>query len=739
MSFSASTCLTNNGSALGPTLDIYSNPISPSNPGTYVTNVPTNDITGGNCPYTFEVPDGTTFIRITDPITACYCDIPISDNDLCTTCNLNFNYYEPVTVGNIIAGDITGSCVGSVTDYIINWYETGDTVNTVFTSGKGTLFQPYDYVHPLTGTTSVLSPSGYYEAIIQKIKINGVVFSVTGGTGSVLADLGCLPSITNGNPIFVDALTCSNGGVSSDLPQYEHRFNYNAGTGGVLPIGLSTTFEFSANTNFFVWKFKGATIPDKIKFTFIGSSYPDPILLEYWEVGQLPGSNSNNYSENVHPNSADTIDYFYKATCLTGLTVNAGDNMLIEITPSTANTQTSWTFYCGCLDTFDCDGICQPPSATTVSGTTSYQFPVIESSITGVTGSCNTLVVSWDLSGCTAESITGNSFAQYTDLVNYTSQVTGILHTNTYPLYLSSPVCSVSGFGCGAPFCVNNGSTITYEKSPGLFRATSNSLSTISSMYSDYITCMIPRISSFSGDNTNVGYYRFMQFSYPNSVGSTNCGDGTTQRDIYIHQSSIITTGSTGFGDYFIEMTMPTVTSNITFTSCEINCQASVSSVVSSINSSSTGSTYNYTGTTTAGSFYDNSFSNMWQLNYSVQSRTLAIYNRVLYITNFQNETYPATGTTVLGYTTVPTYSGVTCPDILNTFSTTNFGPNAYQYNKTYSYIQAELFDPLDFRNFRLYACEITSNGYVTSPLVRTIFYEFSGGSVTYTNPEYLI
>ena len=65
MSFSASTCLTNTGTTtLSSTLTIYSNPISPTSPGTYVTTVPTSDITGGNCPYTFVVPDGTTSVRL---------------------------------------------------------------------------------------------------------------------------------------------------------------------------------------------------------------------------------------------------------------------------------------------------------------------------------------------------------------------------------------------------------------------------------------------------------------------------------------------------------------------------------------------------------------------------------------------------------------------------------------------------------------------------------------------------
>ena len=738
MSFSASTCLTNTGTTtLSSTLTIYSNPISPTSPGTYVTTVPTTDITGGNCPYTFEVPDGTTSVRLSDPITGCYCDIPVSDNDLCTTCDLNFNTFTSPSVGNIVAGDITGTCDASVSNYLIYWYDVTDPLTPIFkfSSGKGSMFAPYDNVHPLTGTSSVLATSGTYDAILEKIELNGVVFSRTGGTGTVLADLDCLPSIINGDPFEISALNCSNGGDSSNLPQYEHRFAYSATTGGNLPTPLSTTFELSANTNYFVWKFKGETVPDKIKFTFIGSSYTEPILLEYWEVGDLAGY-TNNYSNNVYPKSADTTDYFYKATCLTGLTVNEGDNIFIEITPSTANTQTSWTFYCGCLDTFDCDGICQPPSATTVSGTTSYQFPIIGSTITGVTGSCDTIVIYYSLSGCSAGSFTGNSFIDYTNL--YTTNSTGIITLNSGTLYLSGTTCGIQGNGCAALTCLNNGSTITYEKSPGLFKVTSNSDSTISTIYSDYLSCMIPKISPFSGDNTNVEYYRYMQFSYPNSVGTTPCGDGTTDRSIYIHQSSVITTGTTGLGDYYLEMTMPTISANTTFTSCDVGCTNSVNGVVSTVNSSSTGATGNYTGTTTVGSLYDNSFKFMFRVNVSTLPNSASTTPNQINISNFQNETYPSTGTTETGYTIVPSYSAVTCPNILNTFRSSTIGPSAYEYLKVYSYYNIQLFDPLDFKNFRIYASEINSSGQVNNSII-TLVYEWSGGTNTYSNPEYIL
>ena len=249
---------------------------------------------------------------------------------------------------------------------------------------------------------------------------------------------------------------------------------------------------------------------------------------------------------------------------------------------------------------------------------------------------------------------------------------------------------------------------------------------------------MIPKISPFSGDNTNVGYYRFMEFSYPNSVGTTPCGDGTTERSIYIHQSSVITTGTTGLGDYYLEMTMPTISANTTFTSCEANCNSSVNAIVSTVNTYSTATTYNYTGTTTVGSLYDNSFATMFRVNVSTLPNSGGTRASEIIFSNFQNETYPSTGTTETGYTIVPSYSAVTCPNILNTFNGIYIGPNAYIYSKVYAYYRVELFDPLDFKNFRIYASEINSFGQFNDS-IRTLVYEWSGGTNTYSNPEYII
>jgi hypothetical protein len=183
---------------------------------------------------------------------------------------------------------------------------------------------------------------------------------------------------------------------------------------------------------------------------------------------------------------------------------------------------------------------------------------------------------------------------------------------------------------------------------------------------------------------------------------------------------------------------MPTISANTTFTSCEVGCTNSVNGVVSTVNSSSTGTTGNYTGTTTVGSLYDNSFKFMYRVNVTTLPMSGATSPNEIYISDFQNETYPSTGTTETGYTIVPSYSAVTCPNILNTFNGSYIGPNAYNYSKVYAYYRVELFDPLDFKNFRIYASEINSFGQLNNS-IRTLVYEWSGGTNTYSNPEYII
>lgn len=731
MPFSAATCLTYTGTTtLSSTLEVY---VDSDSYSSLFTTVNLSDITT-NCPYYFiNVPNGTNNIKLLDPISCCYCLIPVQSNDLCTTCDLNFNTYSATTIGQIVAGNITGSCDASITDYLISWYEVGDPINPVFTSGYGTEFQPYNYIHPLTGTSSVLVPSGTYEPIIDKVVISGLTFSQTGGTGTIPTNLDCLPTFT------VNALKCDDVDGGSDLTQYSHKFSYSAQTGGVIPQSVLTTFELSASTNYFTWRFQGQTIPDEIKLTFVGSSYSNnPIVLDYWRIGTSGIGTS--VIPTTYPRTYNTSDYFGKVISLSGLSVTTGDNILIEVIPSTANTQTSWTFYCGCLDNFNCD-ICTPSSATTVSGTTSYQFKISADTITAVTSSCGTRLQLSVISDCPYSSYTGSSYYLYSPSYNTNTVYLPDNKIDWGPggdgatglMFYNQIICTLPEYGTST--CVTSGLsvTITYEKSPNLFRVTSNNLSVLNThFYQPYLSNIAPNISPFSGDNTNVGFYKYFRIQYTNATGSQTCGDGIGTRDIYFHQTSVVTTGTTG-PNYYIDFTMPTVSYGMSYTSCDLNCENAAKTIlVGSVNNSSTGITSNYTGTTNQGVVSQNGLSTLLSVTESLFTQTATTISGSITIGRYNNYTYPYSGTPA---TIIPSLSSQTC-DI-----STNLVGNqtSSTYFKTYYQYTAEFYDEFDLSgSFRIFSLEINANGTVNSS-VKTLIYELTGGVVTYTDSQYLV
>lgn len=733
MSFSASTCLSNTGTAtLGPTLNIYSNPESPTSPGTYVTNVPTEDLTGGNCPYTLVLPDGTTSIRISDPVSGCYCDVPIDDNNMCITCDLAFNYYSPVSVGNIVAGDITGTCDASVSNYLINWYDVSDPLNPVFyiSSGKGPMFTPYDKVHPLTGATSVLAPSGTYDARLEKIELNGVVFSRTGGTGTVLADLDCLPSLVSDNPIIVSALNCSNGGGSSNLPQYEHRFAYSAGTGGKTPEPLSTTFELTGGTKYFPWSFQGFTVPDKIKFTLVGDAYNDtPIILDYWDVGDVGSTNS---SPNVFPKSANTTNTFSKVICLTAFTINQGDNILIEVTPSTANTQTSWTLYCGCLSELNCYE-CTPPTATNYTGGTSYQYKISASTITVTEyDSCGTYNYRFYYKvDCPYSTWTGSTDRLY---MNSSSIPSTSVDYKTIQLWSTRESCSNAGYG-NEQTCLNYGAgtNITYEKTVGLLTITSNNPSVISNQYNSYLSARSPHLTPNSGNSASIEYYRYSEVRWPKTTGTTPCGDGTEYMSSLFHISSVVSTGQTG-SDYYMTLTQPTIVVGMSFTSCQVGCTSEIQNAVNYVNTSATGTSSNYLGTSTVGSIYNTLVRYFWRRTINNSTLMSADTQSIYSLGPTNNYTFPGSGTTT---TLIPSLSGETCSFITNNM-TKNGDINYYKYLMDYLFKRTNPSDPYEFE---IYARPIDSKGQLTNNTdsgLKLIFTRV-GGIDTIIDPDYFV
>lgn len=687
-------------------------------------NITNDELTATTTPFNILVPQDATKVMVLDTNNNIKTYADINNNNLCDTCQLGFDYYPTSTVGRLFAGNLTGSCQSNLNEYRVFWYGPNSSTNVKYISGSGTSFN-YNFTHPLSGATGLFTLAGDYFPVIDKVKIGGVSFSQSGNTlysnDPVPALLTCFETVS----VNVDAFKCDNGD-SSDLSQYEHRVLFTAVGNGEAPTSLNSTFLLSANTKYFAWKFKGESVPDKLKLTFYGSAYSyEPITLEYWEIGdQLLASN---YSTSVFPKSADTSSYFGKLTCLTGMTVNDGDTIIMDVQPNTGNTSTNWDFYFGCFnDTVDC---------TLETGST-RPYKIIGSSISGVTGTCGTVCYA-KLSGVPFTSTT-----QY-DLFNYVggysvqpyfdnSGISGLFGTTVMNYSIVNCYTSNSlNRDDASNYCLTSEPyDITYEKTSGNFKITTNNPSYISNIYSDYVNNVIPNISVFSADSSNINYYRYIGISYPASTGTQVCGDGTTRKNIYLHQSSLVTTGTSG-SDYWINYTMPTISNDITFTSCDLNCSGNIFGVVSLVNDYSTGSTYNYNGTSNTGARYlygHNRVTYVWSASTVNTGYTFFSYTN---LTNFQNETVPASGSS---YTLIPSLSGVACSNI-----TDYFYKNGYDYQRFDAYYQFRLMNPLDLSAFQIYTNTTIDTSLSVSPFVWQLVYTFSGGTVQYSDPNYIL
>ena len=734
MPFSASTCLTDLGTTLlGGTFNIYSNVNNYTSP--FQTNVSYTSLFGPLCPYVMgNVPDGTTTIRIIDTLSKCCATLDLLSNDLCTTCELEFDSYQTNNIGRIVAGELTGSCENDITEYRIFWYGPDSTTNIAFTSGYGSTFAPYSLTHPLIGINSPMVESGTYIPVIDKIKLNGLNYSQTGGTGYIQAELECF----NATTVNVQPFTCDNGTVP--LPNdYTHRVNFSAAAAGIIPLTLQSTFDLDITTNYFSWKFKSDAIPDSLKITFYGSDYTNPIILEYWEIGGNLSTSNTEYL--TFPKSADTVNYFSKVTSLTSLSRNVGDYLILEVIPNQFNTQTTWDFYFTCMDSFDCD-LCLYDYLNT-------PYKIKSSSITGITGSCSSIEVNFDVSGCTQSSITNSDIYKYQQTVAspltttsfnntiYTNDITGLRNRITGRLDWDETNCGIA-FGINfQAICspIPNTNIISFKKEntgpsgQGVIKMVFSSLSDLVDYKSSYDLTL-----PYSGTPSNPAdpnYYRYFQLRIPkNATPNTNCGDGTSLLTYSLHYSSIVTTGTTG-GNYTLNITMPTISDGIApFDPCDINCQGSIDNIVSTVNNSSTGATNVEDFTTNTGSKYSVPFG---VTRYFVESLPVVISGNtiqgVYYLNNYLNSTIPFSGNSS-PYTQIPSLSALTC----NNFTSIGVSYTSVQFVYVYNY-RVELTDPNNVKSFRILASPIVNGApsNIFSDVVATVV----NGSLTYANPSY--
>jgi len=744
--FSASTCISN---PTGGPFNIYLNSDYTSTPFSSATFV---QIT--TCPYVIVVPTGTTSLGFKDTSSNFCFQTTIQDNDICSDCNLGLSNYSSSTISKLYCGVLTGSCQFS--DYLISWYGPNDTTTLSFQSGSGSFLASGVYSHPFsTEPTSIPRESGVYTPVITKIKLSGITFSNTGGTNTVLFDGNCLPT-TNILPLTCNVVT--NPDINSIyFSAFTNYLSFDSNTQGIAQP-VSTTYQISASTKYIVWNFIGENFVDRIKLEFSGSSYgTNKIGLDDFLVGDnLPGSN---FSASTYPKSADTANNFIKYTCLTGLTVNNNDNIIINITPATS--KTNWKLYMSCLDSYNCNDCLN-----------TQNYKIVGSSITGTTTSCNENTFRIKISGCSFPDSSSDYIDYYlgsnsivsSNVFTCASFSPNLLDFTTQKLYFTSDSCSIYGGpslsrDCSNPLlpnvtCCTTGSTPTIYKKTfltdgsgrGVFSFTGSStfISTYYNSIRNAFLGLTPYNSSWSASTNpnDISYYRYYFLRLPGSLTTSDCGDGATFLDVNLHHTSPYITGTTISGVttlYYLNITANTISSSVSFTPCQIDCTSNISSVVNAINNNSTGTTnggYGIERTFNNGVYYSNPLYNYNYFFSGGTSRPTWDIDGYFVTPDWSFNTYPFSGNPS---TIIPSLSGTVC----NYNSTGKYNPiyNSY-YRQQYKYAyKIQLTNPSNAGDFDILASPITNFSYSGSPStpLYELAYRYSGGNVTYSSSTYII
>lgn len=674
MSFSASTCLTNVGTeSLGPTLRIYGDPISPTLHGQYIQDVSTSLITGANCPYTYLVPDTVTVIRIFDPTTFCYVDFPVGESSVCINCNLSFNNISNNLIGTINVGNLTGTCDPSITDYKVSWYGPNSSTNVAFTSGKGTAFPGYSASHPLTGTSAPILLPGTYVSRITDVELNGVEFSVTGGSGTekVLSSGLTACSIS----FNVSAYTCNNGSYGG--PYYEHEKEFITDGSGTTPQSLQTAFQLSANTECFIWQFFGYSIYDTLKLIYSGSAYSEPLVLENIRVGSDAGGVSLNPSTVLK--RYDASQSFRKVTNLSGLTVNEGDLIIIQVTPNESQNATSWKLRFGCYG--------QPTIEKNCLDTYKNQPYKIkkDSIIVSTPDICGNFNITYQYSGCSTNQNSGFTQSDLYSLgfnsisiSNISTDNTTNLLTDTRFFYAPTSGLTYDNIVYSTNCVFTTGNVIKITKTVGQVSFFFSSINDLSTYYTNFnimktgVTNLVPpgvggSSSTLSSDNTNINYYRRMYLAIPSSDVTPNsvCDTpGVSFTGHWIHPSSTASSGTTT-GGYTMTITLQNSTDNFTCPSCWQGCSLTYNTandISTFYNLTFAERTYN-NGLKQSNPFYYSIIAYVYQSIPSYTADTSG-YLQVYY--NYSFNTYPSSGIT---NTLIPSLSATTW-DFPNHFNT---------------------------------------------------------------------
>lgn len=646
-------CLTDAGTNLvGPTVSLLSdldNFITP-----FQTGISLGLLQPPNCPVTLTVPNNATIVKVYDQNTNSCAYISLSGNDLCNLYNLTITDLQTTTISQIIIGDFVTS-LGPVSDYVIYWYRNNETTPQYIT-GKGSRYSGYIAGHPLTGSAAILAQSGEYSIKIAKMYIDGVDFSTldTPETGFVKVITSCIPTVL----VTVTALNCNNGtftSTDSSLVGYSHKYEFNNASVGTTPQALFTTFDLSDTTNYFAFAFQANSIPDRLKITFSGDAYSEPIVLENINVG-LQGV-SGNYIPSSQIKATVTNGLFKKVLNLTQLVRTTQDFLVIEVTPNQTNNQTIWTLYLKCLTTIDCtsctDQFNNVPAKLVGSQTTSNVL-LIPSPIGNI--DCGQIVVSSQMQACSTSSLDNADLNKYFSLSFNGFRATSGTNPPFYKTVstqvnaLTRTCNSSAGSSGSSPQCgtnpngtVNYSSTVTTNQI--CITATFTDTANFNIFFNSFTTNLTsnrnnyPNYSNYLSDD----FYVYLNLRYPNGIG---CGDQIPTGSIYIPLWCTYTNTVNSLTICFDTIPSNYITEFITVNDlsyCDINCIQNFQTQVNRINNLI--NTYNINPlnvTNSSGGYYSNSFGSVSASQipeedelvgyYGLGSATLFAYSNTTYM-----------------------------------------------------------------------------------------------------------
>ena len=251
---------------------------------------------------------------------------------------------------------------------------------------------------------------------------------------------------------------------------------------------------------------------------------------------------------------------------------------------------------------------------------------------------------------------------------------------------------------------------------------------------------------------TDISWYRniVLKVPVPTSVND-QCGDTTVNASYVIHTSSVVTTGFTN-NLYTLNVTMPTISNQMSFTNCQISCTSTINQAVLNVNLSSTATTNNLMYTNNKGNRFQSPFCEALRANLSQTILTAATQYNFISYSKFTNQTIPFSANTNGGYSYIPSLSATTC-SFSNLYLVSDYpGASDGYYVQMLRNTSVVLTNPLNVNDFIIKAAPLSQGMYSTiipnqvpyyfpepDPNSYITVYQYVNGVGTVLNPNYFM